>query len=311
MGKQDKLRYDADFHRDVENTLLYIALCEKGELGCPDPMYFDGALICWESQIEKLMNISPEVRGNSGIDRAANSLPSIRGSVILNPELGARPNDRFQLIGAHQLSIQEKVKYFNLTGGQTAGGLTIKKDARIVEVRSVLINETGKGRQVHRGHIYQSRGSWWVTQEDRPIPGCRAGVTSVSFGIACMQTLAAQGTWQVRLRFAPKTASISLLTDPVGVRDVFRFRDVPEGKERRDALAHWVRDHWRQKRDDPDAEIYVREYLRGQRSFSWHGLNVEIAIPHSDIIRLEQGRERRKRMTLEQAMRKRKTSGRY
>ena len=39
------------------------------------------------------------------------------------------------------------------------------------------------------------------------------------------------------------------------------MRDLPEGKDRREALLTWVGDHWRQNRHDPDIEIYVRKHL--------------------------------------------------
>jgi hypothetical protein len=44
------------------------------------------------------------------------------------------------------------------------------------------------------------------------------------------------------------------VTDPFGVREVFRLRDVPPGKQRRAALLHWVRAHWRQRRQPTEAD---------------------------------------------------------
>lgn len=71
--------------------------------------------------------------------------------------------------------------------------------------------------------------------------------------------------WQVRARFDSVCPSLTLLTDPTGVKEFWKLRDVPEGKKRRSALLHWVEDHWRKHRHDPDVEVYVRKHMRGQQ----------------------------------------------
>lgn len=75
-------------------------------------------------------------------------------------------------------------------------------------------------------------------------------------------------------------------TDALGVREVFRLRDIPAGAARRAALRHWVRQHWRMKRD-PDAadKAFVREHLRGRMEFGWQGLSCEIEPSREDIRR--------------------------
>ncbi len=77
--------------------------------------------------------------------------------------------------------------------------------------------------------------------------------------------------WSIEFR-VPGAPAVRAITDPLGVRELLRMRDVPDGKSRRDALRHWVKEHWRQNRKDEDLEHRVREHLRGQEECNWFGL---------------------------------------
>ena len=79
-----------------------------------------------------------------------------------------------------------------------------------------------------------------------------------------------------------------LFTDVVGMREIFRLRDIPPGKARRAALLHWVREHWR-KRRDPSANdrAWVKAHIRGVWSYQWNGLLCQIVPSESDIDLLE------------------------
>lgn len=68
---------------------------------------------------------------------------------------------------------------------------------------------------------------------------------------------------------------VTLPTDAVGAREVFRLRDIPAGKKRRTAIRHWVSEHWRQRRKGP-GETRVREHLRGGCEFTWNGFYVKL-----------------------------------
>lgn len=78
---------------------------------------------------------------------------------------------------------------------------------------------------------------------------------------------------------------ISLATDAVGAKEVFRLRDIPDGRARRSALRHWVSEHWRLDVRDVNEELLVREHLRGQRDFSWSGLQCRITPSDLDFAR--------------------------
>lgn len=94
--------------------------------------------------------------------------------------------------------------------------------------------------------------------------------------------------WSVLLGYAG-TPRVRLLTDPVGLREVFKLRDIPPGATRRAALKHWVRSHWRKKRKDEDATTWVKRHLRGAESFTWEGLRCGIEPAPYDLERVAKG----------------------
>lgn len=84
-----------------------------------------------------------------------------------------------------------------------------------------------------------------------------------------------------RIRFA---------TDPEGVRDVFKFRDMLDGEHRRAALCHWVESHYRRTgRGRPDVRI-IEAYLRGKTDFVWNGLRCSIEPSPYDLEQYKKGK---------------------
>ena len=81
--------------------------------------------------------------------------------------------------------------------------------------------------------------------------------------------------WSVLIGYEG-TPRVRLFTDPIGLREIFKLRDIPPGRERRAALRNWVMQHWRRKRIDEDATIWVRRHLRGAVDFTWEGLRCAI-----------------------------------
>lgn len=88
--------------------------------------------------------------------------------------------------------------------------------------------------------------------------------------------------WAVALGIE-NSPTVRFATDPTGMKEIFRIRDIPEGRDRRDALMTWVTDHWRQDRFDPDMETYVRRHLRGAVAFTWRGMQCELIPAQFDI----------------------------
>lgn len=88
--------------------------------------------------------------------------------------------------------------------------------------------------------------------------------------------------WAVSIGYE-ESPSVRVAIDPTAVKELFKFREVPSGARRREALLRWVDEHWRQNRTDPEIENYVRKHLRGGTRFNWEGLDVTIMIPDFDI----------------------------
>lgn len=86
--------------------------------------------------------------------------------------------------------------------------------------------------------------------------------------------------WRIELGQAG-VQPVHLITDSTGVKGLFRLREKPE-LGRRAALLHWVREHFRRNRVDPECDILVRRHLRGMDTFDWFGLNGRIIPPPTE-----------------------------
>jgi hypothetical protein len=101
-------------------------------------------------------------------------------------------------------------------------------------------------------------------------------------GLAIAIALRQRYEWAVDIGFE-NSPSVRITTDPTGMKELFRLRDVADGRDRRDALMTWVSDHWRKDRIDADVEVYVRKHLRGSRRFEWRGMECEIKPSQYDL----------------------------
>lgn len=157
---------------------------------------------------------------------------------------------------------------------------------RVARIRPVMVEHTlgvigGSG-------LFQAGSAilgWFGSEDWRPIEHARDGrlfAPESTMGVTPMFWLAARRPreWRVSLGYEghPK---VSFATDPHGAAEVFRLRDVPEGRSRRAALRGWVREHWRQKRDGALAAIPA--HLRGAQRFSWNGLACVIQPSKDDL----------------------------
>jgi hypothetical protein len=77
--------------------------------------------------------------------------------------------------------------------------------------------------------------------------------------------------WHVDVGFlgAPR---VSIPCQAHEARALFAARDVPEGRERRAALRHWVSEHYRHQ----PAPVYVRRHLRGALDFTWEHMECRV-----------------------------------
>lgn len=164
---------------------------------------------------------------------------------------------------------------------------------QMVEVLAGRI-ETGDRREWWGGRGWFGwNGQRWaeVQRTDRePVPlptSHREGET-----IQMMQSAAfsSQWWWMASIGWVG-LPSITLPTDAVGARAIFRLRDLPEGRKRRAAIRHWVAEHWRKRRKDPTEETNVRAHLRGETRFTWNGLSVRLRPSRIDLERADAIRE--------------------
>lgn len=102
--------------------------------------------------------------------------------------------------------------------------------------------------------------------------------------------------WLVKTRFDAVCPSLTLLTDPTGVKEFWKLRDAPVGRSRRAALLHWVENHWRQQRNDPDVEVFVRKHMRGATSLEQGQFTAEITPSVRDTLDVEKAKEEREFM---------------
>lgn len=138
----------------------------------------------------------------------------------------------------------------------------------------------------------------WRNTVHNPIPDRDNGVCRDSLqrgGIAIGIALRHRYEWAVNIGFS-NTPTVRISTDPTGMKELFRLRDVSPGRDRRDALMNWVSDHWRKERFDPEVETYVRKHLRGGTKFDWRGFECEIVPAGFDIEQRNRLIDERKKM---------------
>lgn len=88
--------------------------------------------------------------------------------------------------------------------------------------------------------------------------------------------------WGVSIK-RPGFPSVRFTTDATGIKSIFKLRDIPEGKRRRDSLKNWVSAHWRMSRSNKDDEIYIRKHLRGHEKFTWFGYECTVLPSDYDV----------------------------
>lgn len=138
----------------------------------------------------------------------------------------------------------------------------------------------------------------------RTLSGWAPGLKSFDHSLEYNEELGARGLlglflarqkrqqWRVYLGLEGRPG-LELPTTPHGASEVFRLRDIPEGKDRRLALRHWVAEHWRTRPSLPDEEYQVREHMRGVQDFMWSGLRCKITPSRVDQERDQAAKEQR------------------
>lgn len=96
--------------------------------------------------------------------------------------------------------------------------------------------------------------------------------------------------WFVYIRETPQSIGIKIPVVPEASKEVFALRDIPEGSQRRKAICHFVRQHYRTIKMDYDPgerEVLVRKHLRGENKFNWRGLEVHVIPSEYDLNKIK------------------------
>lgn len=155
---------------------------------------------------------------------------------------------------------------------------------------NVSIRESGKAKGNADSYVVLTKGasgSWhFPTSSHNPGLGPRNGrtgqdavdlqatrIAQVALGFA----FEAPTFWHVDVGYHKDGPSVAIQTDAQGVLELFRNRDVLGGGDRRDALLHWVEEHYRRKPSwDAEVSVKVRSHLRGQTDFLWMGMHAHV-----------------------------------
>jgi hypothetical protein len=175
--------------------------------------------------------------------------------------------------------------------------LTRIRRVPLKEVRGFFKLQTGIVVEVSDADIYRDGtfstarlycelrgGKWWAVGQPMELePRIVNEVLAVNIEWSRSVAFTSFYDWRVELSARKDLPSISFVTDPVGTKEIFRLRDIPPGKSRREALRHWVSGHWRKKNDEPFDLTHVLPYLRGAQEFSWNGLFCKIVPSKHDL----------------------------
>lgn len=145
-----------------------------------------------------------------------------------------------------------------------------------------LVNDTWKNIhvQVKQTCSMSSSGGWkskaLFEYDERPQH--TANVIMLHFGLR----LTERYYWHVAIGRLPNGQGPRVLipTSASACLSLLRDRDAPEGRNRREALKHWVSAHYRDTGSDNLS--YVCQHLRANTKFTWHGFHCELLVSEYD-----------------------------
>jgi hypothetical protein len=289
--RQSREQKDRAIAAAVENVLTFMTLSEiehwetlGGKRGRLSPRYFSAA--------EPLI-LGYEVWGE-------------QEERYLIPE-DCRPCDLDTPLDLTVLAANTEAGEFEETGAFSACRTRLVKPADVrgrvrrllpfmVDYAMLVLDGKGKATAA-RTLLGSADGFRWVNIDNNAQPSPHLDAFhSPLVTIQCGVAFTRQFFWGVELGWEG-SPTVRIPTDALGVREVFRLRDLPEGKGRRAALRHWVEEHWRKSRTEalgaPVEELLVREHLRGATRFDWRGLVCTIHPSLYDLKREELARTRR------------------
>lgn len=272
----------------VDDTLCYLNL--SGEFSGSIAKKYGTAILATREACQA----SVQARNDNGLNLKP-KVKDLETRGVNSLLLGGENGSRYQLAKLTKKSYPEirKLKYFRVLPHSASQACTVD---------TCHIYPDGASKQ--KRFLFYNAGQLWVrtfasnlrTKTRRIFTGTsfqdfdvHEGVWDDTWAQMITQMLWSQRyLWYVKLTYF-NSASVLLATDPTGVKGFFKLRDKPEGRDRRTALLHWVREHWRKSRKIKDDEIAVRAHLRGDDEFNWFGMKGQVLIPFELDERLKNG----------------------
>lgn len=295
MATEDEARAEEQAARLVDDSLVYLALANRG--GEPLPKCFGSVITVSGVTYRRII----DMKHVAGFSRSniASELPSDwTVSLLFNGERG----NKYELLKGWRLHSTELRR-------QQSFGVVPADVKEIIKVAGAKISHDGE-------YVYTERSFRRTKMDDeyydptavnrrkvvtRMSSNCSVGSVEVSSispetyaaPIHCTTyAWALPRMWQIRLTLGPSPAVVWLV-DATAVKELFQLRDRSEGRSRRAALLHWVSQHWRKDRHDPDAEVKVRKHLRGASSFKWFDLECSVVPSDLDTLAADKSRKDR------------------
>jgi hypothetical protein len=169
------------------------------------------------------------------------------------------------------------------------------KSGMVIELAAALIHSDGTYTSSRFYAEQWGSSGWYVIGQPGPvIPELLLDHERRQVEISLGYAYARHFDWQVEIGYT-KMPTIALTVDPPAARTVFKLRDLPPGKDRREALKHWVGEHYRHQSSGDSTEelIKIWPYLRGGNQFKWHGMECRIHPSRHDLIRAKKYEEYR------------------
>lgn len=138
-----------------------------------------------------------------------------------------------------------------------------------------------------RTHFIKQNGVWQMYFPRQAPMSCLGGkeIDGTSWddriGTALGLLYCNEFYWTAEIGYQYKP-SVKFQCTPEGSKELFRLRDIPEGKQRRTAIKHWVGGHHRTAKGG-NKNIQIEKYLRGETDFTWNGLRCTIRPSPSDL----------------------------
>lgn len=161
---------------------------------------------------------------------------------------------------------------FNSTGGAYVNGYRIRsvsrKEAagrvkitapRMLRVDMIVADSTGRGSSTGYYGIFPNGDMREISLRPQRLDQMAQGIMAAS--------LTSYYDWHVVIGRRGSSFQVRLPATPTSAREFLSLRDVPDGRERRAAIKHWVAEH--QRRPRTPEEYDVRAHLRGREDFTW------------------------------------------